>query len=126
MVDGCVYSLSTYGTNAAFALPLVVPRLKASQFLPRLRALNAIESFEAWDPGLVPELIPLLRDPEWMIRDEAIRILANLGPQAKAAMPAIVELLPTEEAHLKESHLEALAKIDPDTAGRLGHRAPAH
>lgn len=103
--------LGQFGSDAASAVPGLLPRLEDKEDLVVRAAATALGRIRSEPDRVLPALIALLGNKSTPIRIVAVRAVAEFGPLSKGAIPQLLTLLSEESVMLRASAATALGSI---------------
>jgi HEAT repeat protein len=118
------YSLQSFGTNSALALPELL--IAASDLDPRVRANVAAALGATGQPDkALPVLMSMLSNPDRGAGDSAATAIGEFGPAASPAIPLLVKQLDSTYPHHAAGALARIGKAAvPALTTALSHANP--
>src|ERR1043165_7516676 len=112
------------GTNAASAIPFLIPALQNTNASIRSGALAALSAIHMSPETTIPAILPLLAPTNtnnWS-RASALSALRNFGPSARDRVPMapLLQALQDSDQNIRTHATNALRQIDPEAAKKAG------
>lgn len=112
------------GTNAAPAIPLLIPALQNTNASVRNTALLALSAIHMSPETTIPAILPFVAatNTNSITRARALTIIRNFGPSARGLVPmtALLQALQDPDENIRIHATNALRQIDPDAARKAG------
>jgi HEAT repeat protein len=112
------------GTNAAPAIPFLIPALQNTNASVRNTALLALSAIHMSPETTIPAILPFVAatNTDYMTRTRAFITLRNFGPRAHGIVPiaTLLQTLQDPDEDIRRRATNALRQIDPEAARKAG------
>jgi HEAT repeat protein len=112
------------GTNAAPAIPFLIPALQNTNAGVRNSALLALSAIHMSPETTIPAILPFVvaTNTNSMTRTRALTALRNFGPSARGFVPmtTLLQALQDPDENIRIHATNALRQIDPEAARKAG------
>jgi HEAT repeat protein len=118
------YAIDFLGSNAAPAIPFLIPALQNTNASVRDAALRALSAIHTSPETTIPPILPFVaaNNTNTWTRAFALTALRNFGPSARGLVPmtTLLQALQDHEENIRRRATNALRQIDPDAARNVG------
>lgn len=117
-------AIESLGTNAAPAIPFLIPALQHTNDGVRYKALDALSAIHMSPETTIPAILPLVaatNTNNWD-RAHALTVLRNFGPSARGFVPmtTLLQALADPDENIRIRATNALRQIDPEAGRKAG------